>query len=393
MDTAAVIPFDRAPTVAREDYSKAIQLWCQTRDTAAALSKEEIGALGRHDRIDAQRKAIILALAHYYRKHERSDVAPGVAVVLTLLSDNETGAATISQPTLAKLFGRSRSAIAEAQAKLRDDGIIKTSRGRYAATYPVIPRAVTASYNHMTWLIDAVCTQDASFNRPAGQDDYQSSDGTLRLNQSLGGTLPLNPVNRSVDDVSIVRPDPTLLHLLNSKEVRGDPPKEVGVGKVAAAIAATFVSVLPVAAAPHHPVEQVMAGAAECWQTPKAQMTAATNAHEARAQKQVWVTPTGLVEVAGDFRAELVTAFPLVDLHCGLSTAAVHVKPDFGAIRAMQDIRRQFGFMQSDAAAKEKRAASYRKPNSSAEPTEKPADMPQVVWDRMQAAKAKAGAC
>jgi hypothetical protein len=217
--SANVVSIDRKPIANsdnKEEYVQAIQSWIKDRDDA--LSRQEIGAMDWRSRLDAQRKAIILGLAHYYQKHPRSDVAPGVAVVMTLLSDNENGAATISQQTLAKLFCRSRASIAEAQSRLRDDNIIITSRGRYAATYPVIPRAVTSGYNHMTWLIEAACAPEASVNCPASLDDCQLSGRTRQLNHMPGQTLQLEAPNCQVEDDSIVRPDLHNFKEINSKE-------------------------------------------------------------------------------------------------------------------------------------------------------------------------------
>lgn len=358
-----VVPFDRGGA-GREDYDQAIQLWFQTRDVAETLSREEIGAMQGFARVDAQRKAIIIHLANYYREHDRADVAPGVLVIQTLLSDNEKGGSTISQPTLAKLFGRSISSIGEAQKRLRDGGAIVTGRGRYAITHPVIPRAVTKSYNHLTWLVSAVCDQDETLNLPAPRSDCQSTGqtGGLKLdeNQSLGRTLGLKTVNQPVEGISINRPDPMLLHYRNSKEERA--PREGAFGKVAAAVGLTMASaVMPLAAAPH-PVEQVMQGVAECWQTPKAQMAAASSSSVAKLQRQIWVTPTGRVEVAGDFKAELEREYPLVDLKCGLGVACPHVKPDSGVLNCIQAVHRQFAYMQNDNSGKEKRAAAYAKP-------------------------------
>jgi biotin operon repressor len=245
----AVIPFERggAPAVSREEYVEAIHLWRQTRATAEVLSREEIGAMQWRERMDAQRKGLILALVEYYRNHERADVAPGVLAVITIMSDNDKGSAPISQHTLAKLFGRSRSSIAEAQDRLKKDGlIIGGGRGRYSQPSPVIPRAVTTGYNHVTWLISALCAPEASSNCPAAQDNYQLSGQTLQLDQSSGGTLQLEPVNCPVEDVSIVRPAPTQILSKNSTTLNR-------AASVVAAGIATALGSLPVAAQPPEP--------------------------------------------------------------------------------------------------------------------------------------------
>jgi hypothetical protein len=245
-NSAVVIPMERATAPAKQEYTEAIHHWCQSRNAADALSKEEIGAMDGFARIDAQRKALIIGLAHYYRQHERSDVAPGVAVVLTLLSDNDKGSASISQRTLSKLFNRSVSSIADAQKRLKEDGLIVMGRGRYAATYPVIPRTVTKSYNHMTWLVEAICTADKPLNLPAPPDDCQSTGQTYGLNQSTDGTGGLEKVNQPVEGNSINRPDPIQLHYRNSTIVDR-------AAKVVATGLATALGALPVAAQTYEP--------------------------------------------------------------------------------------------------------------------------------------------
>lgn len=246
---AAVIPFDRSGVPAvKEEYVEAIQLWCKTRDTAEILSREEIGAMDWRQRMDVQRKGLVLALTEYYRKHERADVAPGVLALITILSDNENGSAPISQHTLATLFGRSRSSIADAQNRLKKDGLIMSGgRGRYSQPSPVIPRAVASGYNHVVWTISALCALEASANCPAPQDNCQLSGRTRQLNQLTGPAGQLGGVNCPVEPVSIVRPDPTLLLSKNSSTVVDRA------AKIAAAVIATSAASLPAAAQPPDP--------------------------------------------------------------------------------------------------------------------------------------------
>lgn len=259
---AEIIPIDRSDkALVKEEYTEAIRLWCKSRDTAEILTREEIGAMQKFDRIDAQRKAIILSLSHYYRKHERADVAPGLAVVITLMSDNDRGSSSISQPMLAKLFGRSLSSIGDAIRRLKEDGIIITGRGRYPATYPVIPRAVTAGYNHLTWLVGAVCNQDEPTNLPDPSVDCQTTGPVRGLSQSTGPTGDLKKLNPPVEPVSIHRGDRCQIHYSNSAVLcSGAHERESGKAaplKVAASIAigmmAATGSALPAAANPPAP--------------------------------------------------------------------------------------------------------------------------------------------
>ncbi len=160
------------------------------------------------------------------------------------------------------------------------------------------------------------------------------------------------------------------------KEERGDAltcdpaPQNRMLGRVAAAIAtgiATGIATaaLPAAAAPIDPPAQIRMDVAECWQTPKARMEAEMNSHHRIAQTQIWQTPTGLVEVAGDFREELLREYPLVDLKCGLSAAAPNVRISHGAITSMQEVRRKFAHMQQDAMARQKSFLAQKQASNS----------------------------
>lgn len=106
---------------------------------------------------------------------------------------------------------------------------------------------------------------------------------------------------------------------------------------------------------------------ASCWQTPKGQMAAALNAYEGAAQRQIWMTPIGCLEVAGEFRAELAKTWPLVDMAAGLAAAAPNAARESTALAMMQQARRTFGYMQQDAirrneTAKAREARSSKKP-------------------------------
>ena len=240
--SAEVVPFPRSAVAeSKAEYVEAIHSWLADRQDV--LSREEIASLKAFDRLDAQRKALIMNLALYFRKHPRSDVAPGVATVITLLSDNAKGACTVSQQTMAKLFGRSRAAIADAQSRLRDDSIIVTTRGRTAGSHPVIPRAVTKSYNHMTWMIDAVCASEASQNCLAGLDNFKTSSPAGQFKELSSPAGHIKSGNCQVEADLIVRPD---LHNFTNGN-------SSNLNKAVAAVAvgiATAAAALPAAALP-----------------------------------------------------------------------------------------------------------------------------------------------
>ena len=128
-----------------------------------ALTPEEIAQLPMIDRLDAQRKALILNLAEYYRRNPKADAAPGVLALITFFSDNPTGKCTLSQSTIAKILNRSRQAIVEAFFRLRKCGALLpgSGQGAISVAVPVIPRIFGISKElsereHMTWLLPAL---------------------------------------------------------------------------------------------------------------------------------------------------------------------------------------------------------------------------------------------
>jgi len=203
-----------------------------------------------------------------------------------------------------------------------------------------------------------------------------------------GQPLPGNPFTA---EPFTVNPTHTKERYIQTKDLTKAPAREseAGFGKMVAAVAGALVATaLPAAAAPHHPVEQVQQTVAECWQNPKARMDAGLNINEMRAQKQVWQTGTGLLEVTGDFKSELEHTYPLVDLKMGLAVAAAHVQPNLGALRMMLKIRERFAYLQSAAAEKQRRDAAFKKPVAS--PEDRPAGMPDKLWAEVLAKRAKA---
>lgn len=242
-----VIPFSGGKDlISKDEITTAVQLWRFERDLSDALTREELGAMKMVNRMDAQRKTLLIGFAMYLRKHQRSDVAMGVYLVQMLLSDNEAGLATVSQPTLAKMFNRSVSSIADAQRRLKEDGLVVMTRGRYAGTQPVIPRFVTEQYNHLAWIVGALSSSDKPSNLQVPPDDCQSTGPAGGLSQSTGPSGGLKPVNHPVEPSSIIRRDPIQLHRDNSTTLNR------AASVVATGIAAAMAS-LPAAAQPPSP--------------------------------------------------------------------------------------------------------------------------------------------
>lgn len=175
---ADIIPFDRANVPAvREEYAQAIHVWCRTRDIAEALTREEIGAMQKFDRVDAHRKSLIINLSTFYRDNPRADVAPGVLTLVTFLSDNDKGACQMSQEQMALVLHRTRTTVAEAVTRLKASGLMRSVNGR-ALAYPTIQRAVTRSYNHLVWITDALKTAPTCLVEPTGNLSGRADRGT-----------------------------------------------------------------------------------------------------------------------------------------------------------------------------------------------------------------------
>jgi hypothetical protein len=359
-EAANVIPMHGRGSISKAEMIASIQEFCMKRNFEDALSREEIGRLEKFDRVDAQRKSLLINMSHYYRDNPRADVAPGVLTIITLMSDNDKGACTMSQAQMAIILYRQRTTIAEAVTRLKASQVVRSVNGK-AMSYPTIPRSVTQSYNHVVWVAEALKTVATCPVEPTGQNLSRGADSSnIPVPSKQQVALPTCRVEAS-------EPVGSTGHNFtkeNSLEERGKAPSGV-MGKVAAVVAAGLAGMPMAAAAEPHPVERVMQGAAECWQTPKAQMAAALNINELRAQKLVWMTETGLLQVSASLKEELQHDFPLVDLTSGLAIAAATVHIDQGALMAIREIRKRFAYLQSDLAAKQKRAESYARQDDS----------------------------
>lgn len=232
------------PPVAKDEYIAAIHGWiAEKRD---ALSREEIGKMEAFDRVDAHRKAYLIGLSQYYRDNPRADVAPGVFAIVTFLSDNEAGVCTVAQANIGKVLGRSRTAIAEASARLTKSGLIEVTPKR-AISSPVIPRAVTASYNHLAWLIEALAADVPS----KGHDDVPSSRHQMSRQADMSEqTCPVE----ADQHVPSTGHNFTKENSIRSDQGRAGEKSEASRLKAAAAaLAATVAAVTPLAAADSPP--------------------------------------------------------------------------------------------------------------------------------------------
>lgn len=282
-----------------------------------------------------------------------SDLTPNgklVALAVRVFASNTGADSRPSIDVLVRLTGLSRQTVVTQLVVIEKALLIVATRGkgRGGNSYTlVVPERTT------TEIATVIDFQNSLAARRLTEENSLASRPFPKKNSPP--VRPLNDVNSLIGDGNSLA---GRLHLTRdiTEEEKGRG-RTGALGKLAVSIAAGFTVATPAAAASPPvmpPVEQVHEASAECWQTPKAQQAAALDVHELRAQRQVWMTPTGVVEVSGAFKAELIDKFPLVDLHCGLATAAANVRIDRGAITAMQTIRREFGYMQQRESAKAK---------------------------------------
>jgi len=158
--------------VSRDEFVDAINSWIAHKRKEDALTKDELAGMGAFDRLDVLRKGLILSLSQYYKDHRRADVIPGVLTIITIMSDNDTGECGMSHATMAALFYRTRTTIADAISRLKKDGLISSIKGKSGA-HPMIPRVFAAEYNHVVWLIDALKSVEPVASRR--QDDMSAT--------------------------------------------------------------------------------------------------------------------------------------------------------------------------------------------------------------------------
>lgn len=191
---ATVVAFDRSQSpLAREDFEHSIHHWIGTRNTAVALSRQDIGSMQGFDRVDAQRKAFLLGMAAFFRDNPRADVALGVYSIIMFMSDNKRGMCSMSQGRMAEILNRNRQTISDAMRRLRESGLILSENGKAGAT-PIIPRAVSENYNHVVWLMDAIATCPPQPTGPKQIEPAHSSrqvGGPVNSNRQV--TCPLQP--------------------------------------------------------------------------------------------------------------------------------------------------------------------------------------------------------
>jgi hypothetical protein len=133
-----------------------ISLWVQDRRDENRLTREQLGALGGLERMQAQRQSLLDNFAHFYRQNPNADAAPGVLALATIFSDNNDGCCSLSVTRMAQFLSRSERRVREAVSRLKNDNvlIVDPEAGATNRIYPWVHVAFGSTKDPMTWLMD-----------------------------------------------------------------------------------------------------------------------------------------------------------------------------------------------------------------------------------------------
>lgn len=183
------------------------------------LSAADLVRLDAFKRLKAQRSALLLNTSEFYRDNPKADVALGITILTTMLSDNDQGINSLSEGNMAQILWRTREAVSRASAKEAAAGrVIKVGEtGKSSQLAPVIP-ACFAKEHHPTWVLSALKGCDDERTGRIGTCDDLRTPTCDDERTGLGGTC---------DDVA-GEPVTTSSHkfyLLNSEENGADAPR------------------------------------------------------------------------------------------------------------------------------------------------------------------------
>lgn len=132
-----------------------------------ALSIEEMLNLEGLPRAILLQRHIIEAAINYCRAFPRADAGVAVSAILTLLSDNRDGAATLGVRRLADMLGRSKRHILDCIARHEEIASLakETVTGKPSTYRPLINRAYADPHMAISWFVDAH-SEVAEYGRP-----------------------------------------------------------------------------------------------------------------------------------------------------------------------------------------------------------------------------------
>lgn len=147
----------------------AISEWVGKRRREEALHRSQIADLSGLDRALTLRHSGLDIIQDFYRSNPQSDAAPGVAILVTTLSDNSNGACSVSIARIAQFLGRSERAISDCVKRLEEGGQIFVERipGVGNFMWPVVNPVFAEYRDAITIVLDSYAPRKAG---PLKQD-------------------------------------------------------------------------------------------------------------------------------------------------------------------------------------------------------------------------------
>lgn len=204
-----------------------ISRWVEDRRHSERLTREQLGALGGIERLQAQRQSLLDNMAHYFRAHPTADAALGVLALATVFSDNNDGCCTLSVERMAKFLSRTPRRITAAIAALAEARTIVVERvdGGSNRIYPWVHSAFGSTKDPVTWIMD-VRAPRATAGRPGRPAIRNTPDAGVTPISEIPLTLVTNtPDAGDQIPLTLASPYTTNIDTTHEREARARTPR------------------------------------------------------------------------------------------------------------------------------------------------------------------------
>ena len=203
-----------------------ISRWVEDRRDVERLTREQLGALGGIERLQAQRQSLLDNMAHFFRLHPSADAALGVLTLATVFSDNNDGCCTLSVERMAKFLSRTPRRITAAISALAKARTIVVERveGGSNRVYPWVHSAFGSTKDPMTWIMD-VRAPRATAGRPGRPAIRNTPDAGVTPISEIPLTLVTNtPDAGDQIPLTLASPYTTNIYTTHKGEARERDP-------------------------------------------------------------------------------------------------------------------------------------------------------------------------
>ena len=202
-------PERQAEIAARKDaLVNVLTLWVRERRADERMDRDQLAGLDSLGRLQAQRQSLLDNYAHFYAEHPNADVAPGVLLLVTIFSDNNTGCCSLSVTRMAAFLSRSTRRVSDAIARLEDKQLIAVERalGETSRTFPWVHKSFGSTKDALTWILDvrAPALQRGIAGRPAHKNTPDAGVTPISRTPDAGDVIPLTPVTDTPDAGDVI---------------------------------------------------------------------------------------------------------------------------------------------------------------------------------------------